>query len=144
MDREEIAHLRLEGRWHSLTEHLGGVRKRRSHPGVQGIDLVGGQRRPLPEWEQSRGVEDLVAVRITDASHERLVAEQVLELAWVAPDPLTPDVERQRRIVRVGPDLVRAQAGHDPFQVRGQEIDLAHLRGIAIADLRVGLRRWEP
>ena len=42
-------------------------------------------------------MQDLVAVGVADAGDERLVAQQVLELARMAPDPLAPDLERQSR-----------------------------------------------
>ena len=66
---------------------------------------------------------------------KRLVLEQVLQLARVAADPLPPDVERQRRIVGVGPQLAVAQSRHGPLDARGQQVDLAHLGRVAVADL---------
>src|SRR5688572_8875076 len=98
MDREEIAYLGLECRWDPLPQDLDGVGERRSHAVVQGIDLLGRQGRPLPEGEQPSGVEHFVAVGIADAGYERLVAQQVLELAGMAADPLTPHVECQLRV----------------------------------------------
>ena len=56
-------------------------------------------------------MEDLVAVGVADPGHERLVAEQVLELARVAPDPVAPDLEGERRIVGVGTQLVVPRPG---------------------------------
>ena len=52
-------------------------------------------------------MEDLVAVGVADPGDERLVLEQVLQLARMAPDPLAPDLERQAGIVGVGPELAR-------------------------------------
>ena len=47
-------------------------------------------------------MEDLVAVGVADPGDERLVAQQVLELARMAADPLAPDVQGQRRVVGIG------------------------------------------
>ncbi len=55
-------------------------------------------------------MEDLVAVGVADAGHERLVAQQVLELAGVTADAVAPDLERQRRVVGVGTLLCFAPA----------------------------------
>ena len=60
---------------------------------VQRIHLLGRKAGALAEREQPGGMEDLVAVGVADPGHERLVAQQVLELARVAADPLAPDLE---------------------------------------------------
>ena len=73
------------------------------------------RRRPLAERQQPRGVEDLVAVGVADAGDERLVAQQVLELARMAPDPLAPDLEGQRRVVGVGALVGATEPGHGPI-----------------------------
>ena len=52
-------------------------------------------------------MEDLVAVGVADPGHECLVPQQVLELARVPADAVAPRLQRQRRVVNVGPDLVR-------------------------------------
>ena len=63
-----------------------------------------------------RGMQDLVAVGVPDAGHEGLVPQQVLEFARVSPDALPPQVEGQRRIIRIGAQLGLREAGHDPVQ----------------------------
>ena len=55
-------------------------------------------------------MQDLVAVGVADPGHERLVAQQVLEFARMASDPLAPDLEGQRRVVGVGSLLGRAES----------------------------------
>ena len=47
------------------------------------VDLLGGQARSLPERQEARGVQDLVAVGVADPGDERLVPQEVLELARV-------------------------------------------------------------
>ena len=60
-------------------------------------------------------MEDLVAVGVADPGHERLVLEQVLQLARMASDPGPPGLEGQARIVGVGPELL-VEAGHRPVE----------------------------
>ena len=110
VDGQEIADLALEGRGHPFAQDgdrigQGGPRRR-----VQRVDFLGRQRRALAERQELRGVEDLVAVGIADAGDEGLVAEQVLELARMVPDPLPPDLEGQGRVVGVR-SLVRRRRG---------------------------------
>ena len=80
-------------------------------------------------------MQDLVAVGVPDAGHEGLVAQQVLELARMAPDPVPPHVDGECRVVGIGADLVGGEAGHGPVRSRRQHVHLAHLGRVAIADL---------
>ena len=64
-------------------------------------------------------MQDLIAVCVTDAGDERLVAKQVLELARMAPDALPPDIERQARMVGLRAHLVRAEAGYGSIDACG-------------------------
>ena len=102
VDREEVADLLLEGRRDPLAQDVDGVRQRRTRRVVQRIDLLGREAGALAEGEQPRGMEDLVAVGVADAGHERLVAQQVLELARMAADPLAPDLTGEGRVVGIG------------------------------------------
>ena len=76
--------------------------------------------------------------------HERLVAKQVLELARMAADPLAPDLEGQRRIVGIGALLGVAEARDGRSTPAGQQVDLAHLGGVAVADLGARVVGREP
>ena len=123
--------------------NVGGTRTRRTSIAsaqrragrrVQGVDLLRGERRSLPERQQARRMEDLVAVGVADPGDELLVLEQVLELARMAPDPRPPLVEGQRRIVGIGTEL-GVEAGDGTIEPGRQEVDLAHLGRIAVADL---------
>ena len=90
-------------------------------------------------------MQDLVAVGVADAGHERLVAQQVLELARVPPDPLAPDLEGQGRVVGVGSLLGRRRGpGTGRSTPAGTEVDLAHLGRVAVADLGAGVVRRQP
>src|SRR4029453_4231527 len=89
-------------------------------------------------------MEDLVAVGVADPCDERLVTEQVLELAWMSADPVAPDVKGQGRVVRLGPHLLRRQPGDGPFDAGRQQVHLAHLGGVAVADLRWRVTRRQP
>ena len=103
---------------------------------VERVDLLGRQAGALPERQQAGRVQDLVAVGVADPGHERLVAQQVLELARVALDPIAPDVEGQRRIVRVrARSRPRPRPGHRAIDAGRQQVDLAHLGRVAVADL---------
>ena len=108
--------------------NVGGTRTRRmsiacprvaARRAIERVDLLVGQARSLPEWQQAGGVQDLVAIGIADARHECLVAQQVLELARMSPDPLPPDLEGQRRVVGIGTLLRAAETGHRPVDPRG-------------------------
>ena len=79
-------------------------------------------------------MEDLVAVGVADPGDEGLVLEQVLQLAGVAPDALLPGGQGQGRVVGVRAELV-VQPGDRPNRAVGDEVDLAHLGRIAIANL---------
>ena len=123
--------------------NVGGTRSRRmrrprqrlARRPIERVDLLGREARPLPEGEQAGRVQDLVAVGVADPGHERLVPEQVLELARMALDPFSPDVERQVRAVRVGTLLVCAEAGDRSLDAGRAQVDLAHLGLVAVADL---------
>ena len=91
-------------------EDLDGVREGRARSHIERVDLLGGQARPLAERQEPGGVEDLVAVGVPDARDERLVAEQVLELAGMSPDPIAPHLERQGRVVGFGALLASGRA----------------------------------
>ena len=141
---QEVADLALEGRRDALLQDLDRVGERRPRRHVQRVDLLGRQARPLAERQQAGGMEDLVAVGVADPGHERLVAQQVLELARMAPDPLAPDLEGQRRVVRVGALVGLAEARHRAIDAGRAQVDLAHLGRVPIADLDRGVGRWEP
>ena len=111
---------------------------------VERVHLLGRQAGPLAEGQEPGRVEDLVAVGVADAGDERLVAEQVLELARVAPDPLAPDVEGEGRVVRVGALVLAAQPGDRPVDPGGLEVDLAHLGRVPVADLGGRVVRGHP
>ena len=146
MDREEVADLLLERRRDALAERRRSPRasvvpRRR----VQRVDLLGRERRALPERQQPGGVEDLVAVGVADPGDERLVLQQVLQLARMAPDPLPPDVERQRRDRRrPGPSSSSVRPGTAAVDAGRQQVDLAHLRRVAVADLDGGVVGRHP
>ena len=89
-------------------------------------------------------MQDLVAVGVADAGHERLVLQQVLELARVPPDPLAPDLERQRRVVCVRALLAPPSPGIGAVDPGRRQVDLAHLGRVAVADLGRGASRREP
>ena len=109
VDGQEVADLASRT---SAARVRAGRRSRRpascASPSYSASTSSAARRRALAERQQPRGVEDLVAVGVADPGHERLVAQQVLELARMAPDPLPPDVEGQRRDRRRrGPGPVR-------------------------------------
>ena len=118
VDGEEVADLQLERRRHALRA------ARRSRLPAWSASPRRARRPPRPPGSSAcgtaavRGVQDLVAVGVADPGHERLVAEQVLELARMPPDPLAPDIERQRGIVGVGtllrPHRGRVRVGRRP------------------------------
>ena len=81
-------------------------------------------------------MQDLVAVGVADAGDERLVAQQVLELTRMAPDPVAPDLERQRRVVGVRPLLLLTEPRDRAIHAGGPQVDLAHLGRVLVADLR--------
>src|SRR4029079_5976981 len=93
VDGEEIADLLLKCRWNALAQHGDRVGHRRLRRRVEAVDLLRGQRRPLPEWQQPGGMQDLVAVGMADPRDERLVLQQVLQLAGMTLDPGPPRVE---------------------------------------------------
>ena len=115
-------------RWsRTCFSNVGGTRDRRTaieasertaHRVVEGVDLLRGQRRPLAERQEPRREQDLVAVRVADPGDERLVAQQVLELARMTPDPVAPDLEGQRRIERIRTHLAGAPTGDRPLDAR--------------------------
>ena len=144
MDGEEVAHLRLECRWHALAQDVDRVAQRRSRRLVERVDLLGRQARSLAERQQARGVHDLVAVGVADPGHERLVPEQVLELARVSLDAVAPALEGERRVVRVRTLLVAPEARDRSIDAGRLQVDLAHLGGIAVAHLDVRFVRGEP
>ena len=122
VDGQEVPYLALERRGHARAKDPDRL-KRASTLGrpVQRIDLFAGETRPLAEWQESRGVEDLVAVSVADPGHERLIAEEVLELARVAPDTLAPGLERERGVIGVG------TLGPDPPRPGNGSIDAGRL-----------------
>ena len=61
----------------------------------------------------------------------------------MAADPLPPHVGGQRSIVGIGP-LVVVEAGHGPADARGEDVDLAHLGRVAVADLGSRLVAGDP
>src|SRR4029077_1123174 len=75
-----ILRLRLD-RLDCLAQDFSGRR-------MQADDLIRLERGALAEGQQGRLVQDLVRVGITDAGDERLVAQEVLELARVPADAL--------------------------------------------------------
>ena len=101
VDGEEVADLLLERGRDPCPEHLDRVCQGRSRRFVQGVDLLVGQRRTLAERQEAGRMEDLVGIGVTDAGDKLLVAEQVLQLAVVPPNPLTArlpeSVPRRRR-----------------------------------------------
>ncbi len=79
MRGEEVAYLLLEVGWNPFAEDRDGIGQDGAHRQVQRIDFLGRQAGPPAERQQPCRMHDLVAVRIPDAGHERLVAEQVLQ-----------------------------------------------------------------
>src|ERR1700681_129484 len=75
-----VARLRLE-RLDGRGEHI--VRRR-----VEAGELVGRESRALAEGQEFGFVEDLVGVGVTNTGDERLVAQEVLQLAGMAADAL--------------------------------------------------------
>ena len=53
----------------------------------------------------------------------------------MTPDPLAPDLERQRRVVGVGTLVRLAEPGHRTIDAGRAQVDLAHLGRVAVADL---------
>src|SRR5437773_7742151 len=144
MDGEEVADLLLESRRDASTKDLDGSRKGRARGVVERVDLRRGEVRSLPEWQQPSGVEDLVAVGVSDAGDEPLVLEQVLQLPGMPPDPLSPDVQGQARVVGIRAELPVTESGNRPVETGRQQIDLAHLRRVAIANLDGRVVRGHP
>ena len=85
-------------------------------------------------------MENLVGVGVPIPGDERLVSEQVLQLAVVPPDPRPPDLEGQPGSSASGP-CSTSQADDAPLHTGGQQVHLAHLARVAIAHLRVSRRR---
>ena len=88
-------------------------------------------------------MKDLVAVRVADPGHEGLVAEQALQLARVAPDPLPPGVQGERRVVGVGAQA-RPMPRHDAGRSGRDQVDLAHPGRVKVAELGGRLVGREP
>ena len=111
VDRQPVASLLLERRRDADPQDVDRVGDRGPGRGVQGVDLLRREGRTLAEREQSRRVEDLVAVGVADPGDEGLVLQEVLELARVALDPRLPGIERERRIIRVGSESSSVRPG---------------------------------
>src|SRR5687767_10395513 len=109
MHVQEFALLDLEPRRDQLVQLLDRPGERLARGGVQRIDLVGRERWSLPKRQEARGPQDLVRIGIAYARDEPLVAQQAFQLPGVAADPLPPDIERERRIVRVRALLIPAR-----------------------------------
>src|SRR4029079_14230021 len=93
VDGEEVADLLLKCRWNALALHGDRVGHRRLRRRVEAVDLLRGQRRPPPVWPQAGALPGVVAVGIADPRDERLVLQQVLQLAGRTLDPGPPRVE---------------------------------------------------
>ena len=144
MDRQEVADLGLEAWGYTSSQDLEGLGDRPPEGVIQRLNLLVGEGRALAKRQEPGSMEDLIAVGVADAGDERLVAQQVLELARMPSDAVAPDRDGQRRIVRVGSDLIDRQPRHDPLDIGRQQVHLAHLRRIAVADLGRGFRRRQP
>ena len=133
---------------------VGGTRSRRTAIASASVERVASYRAStssaasderLRNGSRLGGVQDLVAVGVADPGHERLVAQQVLELARMAPDPVPPDLEGQGRDRRRrGPGPARRGPGTGRSTPAGCEVDLAHLGRVAVADLRPGVVGRQP
>ena len=95
---EEVADLLLERRWNTQAKDVNGLGEGGPHRCVEGVNLLGGERRALPERAEPGGVQDLVAVGVPDAGHKRLVAQEGFELTRMAPvSAMKSDSRRRRR-----------------------------------------------
>src|SRR5207245_5556160 len=94
------------------------------------------QRASLPKRGEFRLPQDLVAVRVANARHELAVAQQRLQLSWMASNSLPEGIEGQRGVIGVGPHLRPARNRIElvgPNQVQLAEhlaVDVAELTAI--------------
>ena len=87
-------------------------------------------------------MEDLIAVRIANSRDEGLISQEVLELPGVTADSGPPLLERQGGIVGVGARLLVGEPRDGPLRSCRQQVDLAHLRRVPVANLgRLGVGR---
>ena len=141
---QEVTDLLVE-RWRDADlEDLDRTCQGRPGGVEQRVHLLGRQAGTFPERQEPSGVEDLVAVGIADSGDERLVPQQVLELAGVPADPIPPSLEGERRIVGVGTLVGLAESGNLPGDPGGLQVDLAHLGGVPIAHLDREVVRRHP
>src|SRR5439155_3613938 len=98
---QELAVLGFDVGWHQLPQALGRVVKDGAHRFVEAVDLLWSQRAALAKGRELRRPQDLVAVGVADAGHEPVVAQQRLQLAGMAADSLSEDLQGQRGIVGV-------------------------------------------
>ena len=89
-------------------------------------------------------MEDLIRVRVADSGHELLVAQEVLELARMSSDAGPPLVQVQGRVVGVGAHFIGTGSGRLPVDAARQEVDLAHLSWVAVAELGRGVWTGNP
>ena len=127
MDRENVADLPVEGRRNAFPQDGDRCRKRGLGRPVEFVDLLPGQARTPAERQQTGRVEDLVGIRVPDASNERLIPQQILQLTGMRTDPEAPDIEGEIRIVGVRPLVLWSAAWDRPIRGAGEQVDLAHL-----------------
>src|ERR1700674_5633361 len=110
-----LAFDRFDGR----AEHLVGRR-------IEPRQLIGLEGRSLAQWQEFGFMENLVGVRVANSGDERLVAEQILQLAGMATDALGKFGEGHRESVRaeLRPSRDRRQCP------RHHPVDAAHFHGV--------------
>src|SRR5947209_1856280 len=104
-------------------DRLDGCAQDFSRGGVQPVDVLDFEGRPLAERQQASLMQDLVGVGVADPSDKGLVAQQVFQLTRMAPDPLRElaFADGERIGTELGPSGNRRQGtGRNP-------VDTAHL-----------------